>query len=372
MSLTKPPSSPHVPTTKEHPGAPSKAFLQAIMILLLVAIVVIAWQLLNNSTNSANPTVAGRPLSNPHTHLHTIALGGRPGMLYLGTHYGLFTSTDGGRTWPQSSGVLNTKMIIAIAVSPVNPGVLAVLAVPNSGVGEQPAVYFSRDGGATWHTGSPSALSPSAYPYTIKAGAASQGHFYVFYNYAGWFETRDMGVHWYPITSGTLSNMQTPSLLTDPTNPDHLLLGGDQGLYESQDDGRHWHHIADVKGDVLSIVASNQAPRLILCATGAGMYRWHDGSRHITQLTSLPMTTPPTRLAIDLTGSALYALAGQDLWYSSDSGTSWKHRYHFDRGDLVALVLDPNNPTHLYAGFFLPAEVLYSADGASSWQILTD
>jgi len=84
------------------------------------------------------------------------------------------------------------------------------------------------------------------------------------------------------------------------------------------------------------------------------------------------MATPPTRIVSDGTGHSLYTLAGQDLWYSADSGTSWKHLWHFDRGDLVSLVVDPKNPAHLYAGFFLPGEVLYSNDGGSSWQILTN
>ena len=166
--------------------------------------------------------------------------------------------------------------------------------------------------------------------------------------------------------------METPSLLVDPAAPGHLLLGGDQGLYESKDDGGHWNPINAVKGNVYSIAASTSTPRLIFCATDQGIYRWYDGSVQITQLTGLPMATAPTRLASDGTSHLLYALAGQDLWYSADSGTAWKHLWHFDRGDLVSLVVDPKNPAHLYAGFFLPGEVLYSDDGGSSWQILTN
>ena len=84
------------------------------------------------------------------------------------------------------------------------------------------------------------------------------------------------------------------------------------------------------------------------------------------------MSTSPTQLMLDKSGEALYGLSGQDLWFSSDGGSSWIHRWHFDRGDLISLVLDPQNSNKLYAGFFLPPEVIYSRNGGSSWQILTD
>jgi hypothetical protein len=218
----------------------------------------------------------------------------------------------------------------------------------------------------------PPGLSPSAYPYTIKAGSGSSGQFYAFYFYSGWFETRDLGAHWYPITNDTLSNMGTPTLLTDLTDPNHLYLGGDQGLYESRDDGSHWLRISAIQGVVQSIVAADTAPGIFYCATDQGLYIWREGSKHITHVANLPMSPPPTRLATDETGKALYGLSGQDLWFSPDRGTTWLHRGHFDRGDLISLIVDPLNPLHLYAGFFLPPMVVYSTNGGISWQTLTD
>ena len=343
------------------------------MLLLLVIPVFVAWQVLNYLMNNTDPTVAGRPLSNVKTHLHQVALGGKPGIIYLGTHFGLFISTDGGRTWPQQRGILNTMMIMNIAVSPVNPQVLAVIGRPTSGIGNQAGIYFSSDGGENWHIGAaPAGLSPSAYLFTVQAGAANQGNFYAFYEYGGWFQTRDMGAHWHPITSGALSGMQTPSLLTDPADPNHPLLGGDQGLFESRDDGSHWNQITAVRGNVQNIVASSTKPRLIFCTTDQGIYRWREGSTQVTQLAHLPMSTPPTRLVVNATGSTLYGLSGQDLWSSDDSGTTWKHRWQFDRGDLISLLVDPQNPDRLYVGFFLPPKVIFSTDGGNSWQTLTD
>ncbi len=123
----------------------------------------------------------------------------------------------------------------------------------------------------------------------MKAGSGGSGQFYAFYFYAGWLETRDLGAHWYPITRDTLSNMQTPSLLTDPVNANHLFLGGDQGLYESHDDGNHWLHISAIQGNVQSIIATNTTPRILYCTSDQGFYHWQEGSTQITQVTLLPM-----------------------------------------------------------------------------------
>jgi photosystem II stability/assembly factor-like uncharacterized protein len=355
---------------------PPKSLLQkrpvrVLFVILVATAIIMGWVLLNNNVNSTDPTVAGRPLSNPHTHLHTIALGQSAATLYLGTHYGMFTSSDGGKTWPQQRGVLNNLMITAIAVSPSQPRVIALIALLVSGVGVPSGVYVSSDGGNTWNARAPAGLPATAYPYTVKAGYAAE-QFYAFYSYAGWYETRDMGEHWYAITAGALSNMQAPSLLADPANSDHLWLGGDQGLYETHDDGRHWNNIAAVTGSVITIAASTSTPRRIFCLTDQGIFRWTEGESHIVQLADMLMSPMPSRLVSDASGQSLYALSGQDLWFSGDGGSSWTRRSHFERGDIIAFMIDPAQPGHLFAGFFMPGIVLTSTDSGKTWQTLTD
>jgi hypothetical protein len=349
-----------------------KRSFRILVIGLLIVVTIAAWQFLNAYNNSTDPIVTSRPLSNPHTHLHGVVVGTKPGVIYLGTHYGLFKSTDGGLTWPQSHGELNNFMVTSIAESPLNANFLALIVIPTNGLGQQSGIAFTQDSGNNWQISTPSGLSASAYPYSVKAGTGSDKQFYAYYYYAGWLETRDLGTHWYPITKDTLAEMQAPTLLTDPTNPNHLYLGGDQGLFGSYDDGKHWLHIANIQGNVQSIVATNTTPRVLYCVTDQGFYRWQEGSFQIKQITYYPMSTAPTRLISDRSGDALYGLSGQDLWFSSNGGSSWIHRWHFDRGDLISLVLDLQNPFTLYAGFFLPPEVIYSKDGGRSWQTLTD
>src|SRR2546429_7441323 len=103
------PTSPSKPETERQAKVKSSRrtrIVRTLVIGLIIIGVVAAWQALNVYNNSTDPTEAGRPLSNPHTHLHTFALGDKPGVLYLGTHFGLFTSRDGGHIWPQSHGAL--------------------------------------------------------------------------------------------------------------------------------------------------------------------------------------------------------------------------------------------------------------------------
>lgn len=343
--------------------------------LLIVAILAImaatAWQLLNRQQNSM---IAGRPLSYPQTHLHTVVMSEQPGVVYLGTHYGIFTSTDGGHTWPQLQGDLNTNMITAIAVNSHNPNFLAVLAVPTSGLGKQAGIYVSADAGKSWRFTLPAHLPATAYPYAIQSGVGTHGHFYVFFNNAGWFETRDLGQYWYPITSGKLANIQTSELLTDPTDPAHLLMGGDQGLFETQNDGQSWQQITGIGGSVISLIATNgttSAPRTIFCSTEQGLYRWKEGQQVVELLNHLPASSIPTRIVTSADGSALYALFGSDLWLSANQGTTWTRLWHFQRSDLMTLALNPANARELLAGFFSPGLVLISTDAGHAWRTLT-
>jgi photosystem II stability/assembly factor-like uncharacterized protein len=371
MSLPSSPVSQAGPAERDRGSSSSWRWKVVFLCGLLALVAALVWQVANRQQNGM---IAGRPLSSPQTHLHTVVISPRPGVVYLGTHYGLFTSTDGGRTWPESQGALNTNMITSIAVSPSNPNLLAVLAVPTSGLSGRMGIYVSADAGQHWRFTLPAHLAASAFPYSIQAAPGGRGHFYAFFTYAGWFETQDLGQHWSAITAGSLASIQTPSLLIDPSNPAHLLMGGDQGLFETRDDGRNWQKVAAVQGYVSALAATvprTGQPRVIFCATDQGLYRWQEG-QEIAQVGHLPAPDPPLRLAVSADGSALYALFRSDLWFSPDLGATWTRREHFPRGDMVALALDPANPEHLLAGFYSPGLVMSSSDGAVSWRVLTD
>src|SRR5581483_6505187 len=98
-----PPSTADAPPSRSRPRWLWPVALGVVALLVLVEV---GYQVWKSSPSATAPSVAGRPLSNAQTHLHTVVLGKAPGMVYLGTHFGLFWSTDGGRTWPQQRGAL--------------------------------------------------------------------------------------------------------------------------------------------------------------------------------------------------------------------------------------------------------------------------
>jgi photosystem II stability/assembly factor-like uncharacterized protein len=334
---------------------------------------VILWQ---NWYQQQTGVMAGRPLASRETHLHAIVFSPRSRVIYLGTHAGLFTSTDDGRTWPRSKAALTAMMITAIAISPTNPDLLAVLSIPNGGSGGQLGVWVSADGGAHWRFTPPASLPASAYPYALESASGAGGHFYAFFTPAGWFETHDLGKHWSPIANGTLAPVTTSSLLVDQANPGHLLTGNDTGLSASEDDGKTWQQITRVLSPVTSLVATQEKPdrtRTIFCATNQELLRGLQRQGQILWTPiSLPTSLLPTRLVVNADGSALYALVGSDLWFSANQGSTWSHRWHFGRSDLTALTLNPNKAQELLAGFFWPGLALISTDAGLSWRTLTD
>ena len=66
-----------------------------LVILVLIALGTLAWQ---GFYQQQTGMIIGQPLASSQTHLHTVVWSSRPGVIYLGTHFGLFSSTDSGHT----------------------------------------------------------------------------------------------------------------------------------------------------------------------------------------------------------------------------------------------------------------------------------
>lgn len=216
-----------------------------------------------------------------------------------GGERGLYKTTDGGATWTRVLHVDDWTGVNDVQQDPRNPDVLVatswqrqrrtccfVAGGPGSGV------HRSTDGGKTWtksQSGFPSvdlgriglAMSPADPDVIYAVAEAAQGR-------GGFFRSRDGGVNWERMsgyqTGGNYYNeifadphnvdrvyavdvilqvtedggrtfrrvgeqkkhVDNHSVWIDPDDADHLVVGGDGGVYETWDRGVSWRFVANL------------------------------------------------------------------------------------------------------------------------------
>jgi len=163
--------------------------------------------------------------------------GGGPGS-------GIHKSTDGGETWIELEGGLprGDKGRIGIALAASNPQVL--MALVESADDDAQGVYRSENGGLFWERVNSQNIRPMYYSHIFIDPTDHQRVFtlatrsYVSEDGGRSFSqialapTYDVGVH-----------ADHHALWIDPTDPQHLYLGGDAGLHESYDGGTNFRRI---------------------------------------------------------------------------------------------------------------------------------
>jgi photosystem II stability/assembly factor-like uncharacterized protein len=175
----------------------------------------------------------------------------------------VFRSTDQGMSWEAASddltradpetlgpsgGPITKDMagtdvyatIFALAVSPVEPGVL--WAGSDDGL-----IQLSRDNGQTWKNVNPPELPDWALVSIIEPSPHDGGTVWVAAtcyklhdDRPYLFKTTDYGVTWHTITNGIPEHEFTRVIREDPVQPGLLYAGTERGLYVSFNAGADW------------------------------------------------------------------------------------------------------------------------------------
>ncbi|RZU20194.1 peptidase inhibitor I9 [Kribbella rubisoli] len=212
-------------------------------------------------------------------------------------------STDGGRTWAVKLNVLANARVYQIVVDPANRDyIYAAVADVLS-----PGVVVSRDGGKTWRKNN------------LAIGVTA--------------------------------------IAADPRNPDHLWLGGPDGLYRSEDQGQTVQPLSDVPVSVLAL-DPHDVNHLVI--GGDGLYDSRDGGRTVKaaatsgfrlNITALTYGADGQLFAADGDGAdAGLPVGGRGVLNSRDGGRSW---HNISDGlpnlDVASLITSPDGQW-LYAG----------------------
>ena len=265
---------------------------------------------------------------------------------------------DGDTTWTHIGW--NTPRIVGITYDPRDPNVMFVA----SGNG----VLRTRDGGANWRLTTDwritevqdVSLDPNE-PETVYLASA----------YGVW-RTEDAGETWIASNEGLLppGTQYTQTIEVDHSTRDRILVGTEDGVYESTDGGRSWDHRGGRGLEILDLQQSRTDPRIWIAATyrnglllsDDGGSSWRSGPRQLADKSI-------HGVAIDPTDASRMVAVGwhTGVMVTENGGRTWRRR-----GDALPedrfyeVIFDANVPGRIWAAT-LEAGLYTSDDLGRTW-----
>ena len=152
---------------------------------------------------------------------------------------GLHRTTDGGETWTQTAAGLPKDDMgrIGLAMAPSNPDMLYAIIEAQA---DEQGVYRSTDFGQNWEKRSSHMTTSPQYYNEIIVDPKDENVLYSLDTFSK--RSRDGGKTFADLGAAH-RHVDDHALWIDETNTDHLIIGGDGGVYESWDGGELWRHI---------------------------------------------------------------------------------------------------------------------------------
>src|SRR5436305_141626 len=352
------------------------------ILFCLLALSVSAWTYLHRGNPQATVDGGVRVNGFGSTANHDHSLLVFPNnVLVLATHFGLFRSTDAGRSWSTVAAGPNQPMdglmTASLTVSSLNPQRLYVLTQPaltdHKGV---LGIYTSADQGRTWQLGA-SSDQLRGLAYTVQAGNTSADEVYTYIPTRaaqGLMVSEDDGKHF--TSTGTLPFGSIRGMLVVPSAPGHLLVFSNDGVARSEDRGAHWQ-IIPIPGNSKSIhYMVTGGPEMPIYASGdGGVYASMDEGKTFTLVS--PDATYSYIEASPVEPQTIYGHTGISVYRSGDGGKTWTvlpklpEAQSATNGRLEYFIPDPTHASVLYLLLSYPSGIWRYDESNGQWTSLT-
>jgi hypothetical protein len=171
------------------------------------------------------------------------------------------------------------------------------------------------------------------------------------YPTGGVFKSGDEGQTWNYSLSGLPRYSPTRALVIDPSNPNTMYAGTEQGIFKSIDAAGNWDALPFSPTSVSALALNPQVPTTVYAAGAGGVFRSIDGGLTWTA-GDFPADLTVSVLAIDPhTTSIVYAGAAGTVFKSVDAGARWSAAaagLPANSNRVSAVIIDPQNPRTLY------------------------
>jgi len=303
------------PKTPQHPQQRKKKtqarlarpllFVAAIGLVALVTIGLVLMRGLGEDATRA----AAAPLPDTSDYHSLLVAPNAPDELVLGTHQGLFRSTDGGQTWTQAELTNQDAMNLARASGKT------VWAAGHN------LLARSSDGGSTWQDVQPAGLPSldvhgfALDPDSNRLWAAVAGQ--------GLYRSDNGGASFSLVTKKVGAGVMGLAVL-----PGGRMLAADmqqQALLASEDGGKTWSTPLD--RPVMTVAAAPDDPKLMLASIlgdDAGIVRSADGGQSWHPVLALPEGAGPIGWSESEPTTAYVVSLDRTLFRSTDAGASWR------------------------------------------------
>ena len=293
----------------ETQGRPPKQWLIVQGATLLLAAMVTAFVLL---TRGVTPPEAPAPLAPVARGLpdaldyHGLLVApDNPLRVLLGTHNGVYESSNGGQTWKKTTLADSDAM--------------SLTAAPDSTVwaSGHDVLALSNDGGETWATVFPQGL-PSLDIHAFAVDPSDPGNLYAAVAGHGLYHSTDGGASF-----ETTSEEVGASVVSLAFTNDGQLLASDseRGLLTSADGGRSWDQLMTTR--LLGLAVNPEGSGTILAAGPGVLLSW-DGGRSFKQVLGIAEGAGSVAWAPS-NADVGYALGLDGVLYRTfDRGTTWR------------------------------------------------
>lgn len=284
------------------------------------------------------------------------------GVVYVGNSRGVIASSDGGATWTVAAATASAVRALAASegtlYAGLDDGTILVRSSPSS----------------DWTTAS---TNPGCTVYDLAADPALPQTAVAVLNCRNGglvnLVTHNGGMNWSPWTpppSGGFRGSGGPAKVVafDPINPNTIYAGSGGFLYVSADGGADWtlSHLAEDL-NLIEVFVTSGGQRILITGGDQGLYESTDQGTTWSCITQALRTNILTGLAVN--GQAILTSV-QDFSpaESFDGGHSWNQLTgpNPPLGEDGVVAIDPNDPAHQYA--YTVSGFQYSFDGGKTFQ----